>query len=202
MAQLFIAAIIAYCIGSIPTGYVVARWIKGIDIRQFGSGNTGATNVFRVLGKPYGILVLICDALKGFIPAALFVPLFNVSYGSLTHADLALLIGIAAIVGHVFSIFMRFRGGKGVATSTGVFLAIAPLPVLIACAILIPVIILTRMVSVGSLSGAVLLPILIRIFQPESTLVFFMSIGLGLLIIYRHRDNIKRLLKGQEKKFF
>ncbi|MCD6386445.1 glycerol-3-phosphate 1-O-acyltransferase PlsY [Candidatus Sumerlaeota bacterium] len=202
MLTFIIALGVAYLVGSIPFGYLLGKWLKGVDLRRVGSGNPGASNAFRVLGKEFGVAVFILDALKGFVPARFFIELFSVHIEQLHHTDIALLIGLGAIAGHIFSLFLNFRGGKGVATSIGVYLAIAPLPLIIALAVTLPIIIVSRFVSLGSLCGAVLLPILIKLLQPEAHLLFGVSAILGLVVIYRHRDNIKRLLQGKESRLF
>lgn len=201
MLNFLTVLIIAYLIGSIPTGYLLGKWLKGIDLRQIGSGNPGATNMARVFGKGYGLLVLIIDALKGYIPARYFVNLFQLNLlGGLHILDLQMLIGLAAILGHIGSIFLKFRGGKGVATSSGVFLAVAPLPFLITASISLSIISLTRYVSLGSICGAIILPVMIFLILPEVKLVFYVSVFLAILVIYLHRSNIQRLLSGKESR--
>lgn len=201
MVNFLMALIIAYLIGSIPTGYLLGKWLKGIDLRQVGSGNPGATNVARVFGKGYGLLVLIIDALKGYIPARYFITLFNLNVPAGLHTlDLRLLLGVAAILGHIGSIFLKFRGGKGVATSSGVFLAVAPVPFLITASISLTIIALTRYVSLGSICGAIVLPVMTFLILPKAKLVFYVSVFLAILVIYLHRSNIQRLLSGKESR--
>ncbi len=155
----------------------------------------------RVFGKGYGLLVLIIDALKGYIPARYFVNLFQLNLlGGLHILDLQMLIGLAAILGHIGSIFLKFKGGKGVATSSGVFLAVAPLPFLITASISLSIISLTRYVSLGSICGAIILPVMIFLILPEAKLVFYVSVFLAILVIYLHRSNIQRLLSGKESR--
>lgn len=202
MLTFIIALGSAYLVGSIPFGYLLGKWLKGVDLRTVGSGNPGASNAFRVLGKEFGAAVLVLDVLKGFIPARFFGGLFTVHIGQLHHTDVALVIGLGAIAGHIFSVFLNFRGGKGVATSIGVYLAIAPLPLLITLLVALPLVLLTRFVSLGSLCGAILLPVLIKILQPEARLLFIATAFLGVLVIYRHRENIRRLLQGKESRLF
>ncbi len=202
MILFLIACSAAFFLGAVPNAYIIGTWLKGVDLRKEGSGNVGATNAFRVLGKRIGMLILILDMLKGFVPAMFFVSLFSVPNIGLHQIDMAFLVGLAAVLGHIFTPFLNFKGGKGIATSIGVFLAVVPLAMLIMLGIIIPVIVLTRIVSIGSLTGAFLMPPLIKIFHPDASLLFYLTILLSLLIVYRHRDNIKRLLKGAEKKFF
>lgn len=188
--------IISYLIGSIPFGYIVAR-LKGIDVRQYGSGNIGATNVGRVLGKGYGVAVYILDLAKGFIPVYFVSKLFD-------HPFPMVICGLAAILGHVFPIYLRFKGGKAVATSCGVFLWLAPLALLIAVATWVVIILCFRYVSLGSIVGALTLIIAIIIlghdpFGSGKYLTAFASL-VSLIVIIRHRSNIKRLLTGCEPK--
>lgn len=184
----------AYLTGAIPTSFIVGR-MKGIDLRQQGSGNLGATNAYRVLGRNAAIPVFIFDIFKGFFPTYFF-PYWD---GSDT-ALLALAYGAAAIVGHVFSIYVRFKGGKGVATSAGVLLALAPVAVLIGIAAWAALVFVTGYVSLGSISAAVIVPIVVLLMQ-GATAVFGLTLGVGMFIIYAHRANIGRLRRGEEHSF-
>lgn len=198
MIKFLLFAVIAYFMGSLPNGVFIGKKIKGIDIREHGSGNSGATNAYRVLGAKCGIVVLVADILKGLIPLML--------------ADVAgikgiplLLIGIIAIVGHSLSIFLDFKGGKGVATSLGVFLYLVPQVMLIVVGAFIGVVYFTKYISLASIVGAGLLPIL-TLFMPlrdgiDRPSIFIISLFMGLFVIYRHRTNITRLLNGTENKF-
>jgi acyl phosphate:glycerol-3-phosphate acyltransferase len=192
----------AFLIGSIPTGYLMGR-LKGVDIRRHGSGNIGATNAFRVLGKSWGMLCLALDILKGWLPVAVLFPGEFFALGwPLDGWQWA--VGLAAIAGHMFSPFLRFRGGKGVATSLGVILAIAPAPTLVVLLIGILLIWLTGYVSVASMTGAVLLPVLILIFYWDYPpwISICVTLGLGIAIIWKHRANIHRLRQGSETRLF
>ena len=200
MLKVLIFVIISYLLGSLPNGLYVAN-LKGIDIRNEGSKNTGATNVFRVMGAKFGILVLILDALKGFIP--LFIAeKFGVTGNSLV------LIGITAVIGHTFSPFLNFKGGKGVATSLGIFLYLAPIPMLITLLMFFVVVGITKYVSLGSVLASVMLPLLILFIPVNKNLgnnkevIFIISALLGSYIIYKHRANIQRLKNGTENKFY
>lgn len=190
--------LIAYFIGSIPTALWLGRWTQGKDIREYGSGNLGATNAFRVLGKRLGIAVLCLDMLKGLAPVALLPGLLHLRNASA--AD-ELWIGAAAIIGHVFSCFVNFRGGKGVATSVGVFLAIAPKAMLGLLAIGVLIIWLTGYVSAGAVAGALLLPVFFY-FSGADPLVLFVGEIIALVVILRHKANLLRLLSGTESKIF
>lgn len=180
-----------YLIGSIPTGYLIGKIFKGIDIRKYGSGNIGATNVYRILGKRAAIFTLVIDFAKGFIPVILAKQFIG--------GILPILVGIAAICGHSWTIFLKFRGGKGVATASGVFFALFPLPMVFSAAIFFLLVIFTGYVSVGSLGGALLFPVTVWFFE-RSYLLTFLTIVVSLLIIFNHRGNIRRLIEGKENK--
>ena len=185
----------AYLVGAFPSSYVVGKLTRGIDLRQHGSGNLGATNAFRVLGWKAATPVFILDILKGWLPAFLFPRIDN-------HPawELALAYGAAAIVGHVFSIYVGFKGGKGVATGSGVFLALAPLAVLVGLVIWTALLLATGIVSIASLASAAVLPIAVW-FTTRNSLVFGLALALALFVIYAHRANIRRLLRGEEPSF-
>ncbi len=197
-----IVALVAYLLGSIPTGFLVAK-AKGIDIRAVGSGNIGATNAMRVLGKPAGIFVLFMDALKGFAAAAWLVALvlkfFTIAPEQVE--PLQIVAGIAAVLGHNYTCWLKFKGGKGIATSAGVYLALAPWAVLVALIVFILAVLLTRYVSVGSIASAIALPAAVWVMTPHATLLGIVTTALGLLAIYKHRTNIKRLMAGTENRF-
>ncbi len=200
LAIFFLFMLAAYLLGSLPFGLFAGR-LKGIDIRQHGSGNIGATNVFRVVGKKWGITVLLLDALKGYLACRL--PFF---FG-FEHLPLAfsLALGIIAILGHSFSFWLKFHGGKGVATSLGVFLAICWLPTLITFGIWILIFTLTHIISISSLVAAIVFPMMVGwsyAHSPDLKLLLPISIFLALFIFYTHRANIQRLLRKTEKKLF
>lgn len=190
--KLVLPVILGYVLGSVPIGFLVARYWGHVDIRHYGSGNIGTTNVFRTLGFYPGSIVLIGDIGKGVIAVLLGKWLGG--------EQAALLAGLAAILGHSWSIFLSFKGGRGVATGAGVFLALTPKVILIAALIWILVIAITGYVSLGSIIAAGSLPILMLIFREPSILLFFACIAV-FFVIYRHRPNIKRLLEGTEHKF-
>ena len=203
---LSISLVLAYFIGSVPFAYVYGKYFRKIDIRQHGSGNVGATNVLRVFGKKAGIVVLLLDILKGYLPVMIamhFVSPLPVLSEGFAEA-LPVLVGIFAILGHTFTVFLSFKGGKGVATSAGVFLALSPLT--IACALLIftIVVLITKYVSLGSMVAAVFLVIthLMIFLRSDSAnpYIFYFAILLSLFIIYKHKSNITRLIKGTENK--
>lgn len=201
---IWIAALVAlagYLLGSIPTGYVAAR-ARGVDIRSVGSGNIGATNVMRVLGKRLGILVLLADALKGGLAAGLLPWLAAALPPASGMAEgapewLRILAGASAIVGHNYTCWLGFRGGKGVATTAGVLLVLMPRAFGICLLVWLGVFALSRIVSLASILAALALPVSLYAVQSSTTLVV-VGAGLGVLAIYRHRSNIGRLLAGTE----
>jgi glycerol-3-phosphate acyltransferase PlsY len=193
-----IGVLIAYLAGSIPSAYFAGR-VRGIDLRQHGSGNLGATNVVRVLGAKIGAAVFIVDLLKGFLPVY-FLP----RYAETLRPELwALAYGVAAIFGHVKPIFLLGKGGgKGVATASGVFLALAFVPMLIAEVAWIGVFYFTRYVSLASLVGAAVLPIaILALYREPQSPVFIASVIIALFVFWTHRENIGRLRRGEEHKF-
>ncbi|MDD2337991.1 MAG: glycerol-3-phosphate 1-O-acyltransferase PlsY [Geobacteraceae bacterium] len=183
----------SYCIGSIPTGLLLAKAFGGVDIRTQGSGNIGATNVYRTLGRKVGILTLVGDCLKGLLPVlaakSLHLP-----------GEWIALIGIAAFLGHIFPVFLRFKGGKGVATALGVFLATSPLAVLGALCVFITVLVSWRYVSLASMTAAAVMPLLVTLIYRNPILVA-MAIVISVTVILKHLENIKRLKSGTENKF-
>jgi glycerol-3-phosphate acyltransferase PlsY len=206
-----LVALGGYLLGSIPTGYLVAR-ARGIDIRTVGSKNMGATNVFRTLGKGPGIFVLLVDALKGFAAAALVINFLPALRDTLPHffpMDAAtntsvrfgfgIVAGIAAVLGHNYTCWLNFKGGKGIATTGGVFLALAPAAVGIAAAAWLVAFVATRYVSIASIVAAVALPTAVW-FTQENLALRIIAIILGALAIYKHKANIQRLRNGTENR--
>jgi acyl phosphate:glycerol-3-phosphate acyltransferase len=189
----------AYLIGSIPTGFLMTKIFVGSDIRSAGSKNVGATNVYRVAGKLPGLLTLIIDIAKGAIVATLIVDFFYTYLPDVDYTFYKVLLGLIAILGHIYSVFLKFKGGKGVATTIGVTAAIAPLALLTSLAIWLIVFIPTSYVSLGSLAFGIALPISAIIFDQPFYIVIF-CITLCIINTYKHKDNIKRLLKGEENK--
>lgn len=185
----------SYLVGATPTSYIVARRFHGIDLREHGSGNLGATNAFRVLGWKAATPIFIVDIFKGWLPAALF-PLWDGASGW----GWPLAYGALAIVGHVFSVYVGFRGGKGVATGAGVFLALAPIAVLAGFAAWLLLVFATGYVSVASIAAAITLPVVVLITQGAGP-VFYLSLALAAFVIYAHRANVRRLLRGEEHRF-
>jgi glycerol-3-phosphate acyltransferase PlsY len=189
MTALFVVA--AFAIGSIPTGVIVARG-RGVDLRQVGSGNIGATNVGRALGKPWAIFVLVADAVKGYLPAALaqrWLPPMAVAA-----------VAMAAILGHMFSVFLKGRGGKGVATSLGAALAIAPIAALCCAGLYLLLYALFRISSVGSLVSVAAFPLALWATGDRQRAHYYFAVVMAALVIARHKDNLRRLARGEELK--
>jgi len=200
-----ITAVVGYLLGSIPTGYLVAR-AKGVDIRTVGSGNIGATNVFRVLGKPAGIFVLAADGLKGWIAcgvaASFTLGLFSTQNSSSTpsHELAGIFGGVAAILGHNYTCWLKFKGGKGIATTAGVFVGLAPMAFGVALGVWVVVFAASRYVSVASIAAAVALPAAVWL-SGAGIVLKIISTAVGAMAIYKHKANIQRLRAGTENRF-
>jgi glycerol-3-phosphate acyltransferase PlsY len=188
----------AYLLASIPFGVIISRAVIRLDITKAGSGNIGATNVAREVGLKWGVITLLADALKGFIPVALARYVFVSS--TQTGEALAGIVGIVALLGHQFPIYNRFKGGKGIATGLGIFLALSPLSCLFSGIIFVVVVILWGYVSLGSILAALTVPLWLYITGYSNFLIVF-SFIMSLLITFRHRENIQRLLRGDEGKW-
>jgi glycerol-3-phosphate acyltransferase PlsY len=195
-----VTALGAYLLGSIPFGYVVAK-AKGIDIRSVGSGNIGATNAMRVLGKPTGIFVLLMDALKGYAAVWLCTAILihENAAANLIQMD-RIIAGIGAVLGHNYTCWLKFKGGKGIATTAGVYLALAPWALLIGLIVFIVAVLVTRYVSVGSIAAAIALPATVWVMSPNNLFLGIVTTALGLLAIYKHKGNIQRLMAGTENR--
>lgn len=193
--MIWLLVLASYLIGAFPTSYVVGRLLGGMDLREHGSGNLGATNVYRVLGWKAALLVFPVDIFKGFAPTFFFPQLD----GS-PHAEWALAYGAAAILGHVYSVYVRFKGGKGIATSAGVFLALAPWALLTGLLVWLLLVGATRIVSIASLAAALVVPPAVLLEKGNGP-VFWLSLALVAFVIWSHRTNIRRLLHGEEHRF-
>ncbi len=195
--------LIAYGAGSLPFGLWLGRWLRGVDVRTLGSGNLGATNVYRSLGAPIGIATLVLDMAKGALPVGLLPhsPLGAAFPGGPEWCAIA--SAFAAVAGHVWTFLAGFRGGKGVATSAGVALALSPPSFGVFAAVFLATLLLTRYVSLGSMLGAVAFAIALARFLPAGPASPTFAVGalLALLVIVRHKDNIVRLAKGEERRF-
>jgi len=193
----------AYLLGSIPISVWLGKALKGTDLREHGSGNAGATNAFRVLGKPIGTAVLILDMLKGFMAVNLILLQHEIDSGSEAWMLLKIGLGLMAVVGHIFPVFAGFRGGKGVATIAGVALAIHPFAALAAIGIYLLVFLLTRISALGSLLAVLTYPVwIILVFRSEYLAVRIFSLAVVVLVLITHRSNILRLVRGEEKSLF
>lgn len=197
MGKYILLSLLAYFCGSLPSGVWIGKIFKGIDIRTVGSKNSGATNAYRNLGLKCGVGTLLADAIKGYLPLYI-ASLYNVS------DKFIVLLGLIAIIAHSMSCFLNFKGGKGVATSLGVFLFLAPKAILVAALGFFIVVFSTRFVSLASITGAIILPIMIVILPAKEGInkgmLVTISFIIGAFVIYRHRSNIKRLLNGTESK--
>lgn len=197
---IFIAAVVtAYLIGSLPTGFLMTRIFKGVDIRGAGSKNVGATNVYRVAGKLPGLLTLIVDIGKGILVVTVITSVYYSFLGEVDYIFFKCLLGLIAICGHIWSVFLKFKGGKGVATTIGVAGILAPIPLALSLAVWLIVFIPTNYVSLGSLLFGLSLPIFSLVFNEPFYVVIFCVI-ICILNSYKHKDNIGRLLKGVENK--
>lgn len=212
--SLIVLIIISYLIGAFPSALIIGKLFKRIDIRNYGSGNLGSTNAFRVLGIPLGTLVQSVDIGKGLIVVLLVSKLFfyNLPFENLTPFDditvLKIIAGVSAVLGHTFSVFVNFKGGKGINTALGMLISLAPIDVSISLGFFLIILLSSGYVSLGSIVASLLFPMIMfireNIFKVEingyNTLIFF-SIAISVLLIYNHRQNIKRLLQGKENRF-
>ncbi len=185
----------AYLLGAVPTSYLVARLIAGVDLRQHGSKNLGATNLFRLLGWRAAVPVAVFDVAKGAAPVLAYVAVTR------QPAWWALVVGAAAVLGHVFSPFVGFRGGKGVATAAGVFLAYLPAAIGLAAVVWVGLVAATGYVSVGSIAAAVTFPVWVRLLYADRDSAFWVAAAVALFVIFNHRSNIGRLMAGTESRF-
>jgi glycerol-3-phosphate acyltransferase PlsY len=213
MLNLLFVVLLSYLVGSIPTSIIISKITSGIDIRQHGSGNAGGTNVFRVLGWKLGVLTIILDALKGAIAVVVVARFYFGSFpfpNSTPFDDFTLvqiIAGIAAVVGHIWTVFAGFKGGKGIATALGFLITIITVDMLLAVAIFVVVVSLSRYISLGSITAAISVPLILIIrenvfsvnIQGYHTILPFV-IAVSLLVVYTHRSNIKRLLNGNENR--
>jgi glycerol-3-phosphate acyltransferase PlsY len=213
MLNLIFVVVLSYLVGSIPTSIILSKLLRGIDIRQHGSGNAGGTNVFRVLGWKWGVLTIILDAVKGAIVVVVVARLYldNFPFNNITPFDdftvVQIICGIAAVIGHVWTVFAGFRGGKGIATALGFLITLITIDMLLVLAVFTLTVTLSRYISLGSMMAAVSLPIILIVREnlfgvniPGYNTILPFVIGLVLLVLYTHRKNIDRLIKGSESK--
>jgi glycerol-3-phosphate acyltransferase PlsY len=196
----FFIALFGYLLGSVPTGLLLTKLFSKMDPRHAGSQNIGATNIYRTAGKKLGVLTLVGDVLKGVIPIGMAMRLVGDQWGLPSDVWIAV-AGLSPIVGHIFPIFLGFRGGKGVATALGIYLPISPIAVLIEFFIFLGVVWRCRYISLGSITCVITIPILIAFFRSDSQAYFVLSVIIAGLVIYRHQSNISRLLQGTENKW-
>jgi acyl phosphate:glycerol-3-phosphate acyltransferase len=196
-----LAALLAYLLGSIPSAVWIGKRFHNIDVREHGSGNAGTTNTIRVLGWTTGIPVLLIDIAKGWLASMLPVFFHLAASGSALMTNLQLITGIIAIIGHIFPVFAGFRGGKGVATVFGVFLALQPLLTICVMGVFLAVLFTTGIVSVSSMSAGVSFPVLLLVFFDTPSMLFkIFAIIVGAALLVTHRENIRRIWRGEEKK--
>jgi glycerol-3-phosphate acyltransferase PlsY len=214
MLSLILLIVVSYLVGSVPFAFIIGKLFKGIDVREYGSGNLGSTNAFRVLGIPLGIMVQILDIAKGLTVVLLLSTFFyhNLPFRNITPFEditvLKIIAGVSAVLGHTFSVFVGFKGGKGINTAVGMLLSLSPIDVSISAGFFIVILLFSGYVSLGSVVASFIFPVTMfireNIFKVEiygyKTLIVF-SIALSVLLIYNHRSNIKRLLYGNENRF-
>lgn len=191
----------AYFIGSIPSALIISKTVFGIDIRDYGSGNMGATNTFRTLGSRYGVIVMAMDILKGVIASSLYLFISFYSENELARTNLIIGLGMAAVLGHIFPIFAGFKGGKGVATLFGMVLALQPVVALVCVAVFLLVLFLTRYVSLSSILASIMLPVsVLWIWNEHEILYRVFALLVAGLVLLTHQKNIGRLLRGVESR--
>jgi len=214
MLNLLVVIALSYLAGSIPNSIIISRLVKGIDIRQHGSGNAGGTNVFRVLGWKWGLLTILLDAFKGAVAVVFIARLYldNFPFNNITPFDdftlVQIFCGIAAVIGHIWTVFAEFKGGKGIATALGFLVTIITVDMLVAVGIFAIVVYLSRYISLGSIIAAISVPIILIIREnvfgvdiPGYSTILPFVIIVSSLVVYTHRANIERLLKGNERRF-
>ncbi len=200
--QPVVGVVLAYLLGSIPSAYLAGKWIRGIDLREHGSGNLGATNALRVLGARIGIPVLAFDIAKGAVPVALFARWFDAGTSAINPDWYAIVCGVAAILGHVRPIFLLWKGGgKGVATAAGVFLGLTLVPTLVAIVAFLAMLFASGYVSLGSLTASLVLPVGVAVQYGVQSPRFWLSVLVALFVFWTHRANIERLRSGEEHRF-
>ena len=185
----------AYLIGSIPFGFLIGK-MRGVDVRTVGSKNIGATNVYRTVGHKWGFLAFFCDFLKGFLPV-----FFALRFASPVNANIPVCVGLACVIGHTLTVFMKFRGGKGVATAFGMMVALAACPTLLAFAVFVVTVWISHYISLGSILAAATLGVLVWFF-PCLLAVRIIVVLVAVFVIVKHKSNIRRLVKGCENKIY
>jgi len=197
----FLLIITAYLIGSIPTALLISRKYFGIDIREYGSGNMGATNAFRILGAKFGTIIMAIDVMKGMVAVGLFYLLPFYMSNELERTNFMIALGLSSVIGHIFPVFADFKGGKGVATILGMLLAIQPFVALACIGVFLVVLYLTRYVSLSSILGAIMLPICVLWIWNEDELTYrIFTLLVAAMVIITHQKNISRIIKGAENR--
>ena len=197
----FLLVLVAYVLGSIPTAVWVGKAFYNKDVREYGSGNAGATNTFRVLGAKAGIPVLLVDVLKGVLAVYLAVFFTNLNAGTVDMVNFQLTLGIAALIGHIFPVFAGFRGGKGIATLLGFMIGVEPQGAGLSMAVFLIVFLITRIVSISSMLASIAFPLIVYFYlKTEILSLQLFSIFIAILVLVTHKNNIARLLKGEESK--
>lgn len=197
----FVLVIIAYLLGSIPTSVWVSKSMFDIDIREYGSGNAGATNTFRVLGPKWGSFVMLVDVTKGVLATSLYILMPYYLTNELARTNFMIILGLVAVVGHIFPVFANFKGGKGVATLLGMALAIQPIVALLCLVVFLITLISTRFVSLSSmLAGIAFMVLILFIFKEKETMYRLFAVIVAVMVVITHQKNITRLIKGTENK--
>jgi len=203
ITMLIVSVLLAYLLGSIPTSVWVGKAFHGVDVREHGSGNAGATNAIRVLGWKTGVPVLVIDIIKGLLAAMLPLFFHLASKGTAAMTNVQIITGLTAIIGHMFPVFAGFRGGKGVATAAGVLIALHPALSMVCLGIFALVFVITGIVSVSSMTAGIAFPVVLLVFFDTPSVIFrIFSVIVALAILLTHRKNIKRLIKGEEPRLF
>lgn len=197
----FLLVIVAYLLGSIPTSVWVSKSMFDIDIREYGSGNAGATNTFRVLGPKWGSFVMLVDVTKGVLATSLYILMPYYLTNELARTNFMIVLGLVAVVGHIFPVFANFKGGKGVATLLGMSLAIQPIVALLCLVVFLITLISTRFVSLSSmLAGIAFMVLILFIFKEKETMYRLFAVIVAVMVVITHQKNITRLIKGTENK--
>jgi acyl phosphate:glycerol-3-phosphate acyltransferase len=197
----FLLIILAYLMGSIPTSVWVSKYFFGVDIRDYGSGNAGATNTYRVLGSKWGTFVMVCDVLKGVLATSLYILIPYYMHDEWDRTNFMVGLGLAAVLGHIFPVWADFKGGKGVATLFGMVIAIQPIVAICCVVVFLSVLYLTRFVSLSSILASIAFAVFILfIFNEKEPLYRVFAVAVALMVILTHQKNINRLLKGTESK--
>ena len=200
--QIILLIILAYLIGSIPTSVWIGKWFYKVDVRTKGSGNAGATNTIRVLGWKAGIPVLLFDVFKGWFAVYMSIFILTDVYTDDQFINIKIVLAVAAVIGHIFPVYVRFKGGKGVATLLGVGIALFSYSVLVAVGVFVIVLVISRIVSISSIIASIFFPfIVVFIFNVNNLSLIIMSIAVAVFIPLTHLKNIKRLIKGEESRF-